>query len=75
MNEVNYAETLILPYLQRKHQELTNQVLVLEVNLMVEQEKVKRLNEQIKILSEQNSVKEMPTKKKKTENVLDGDTY
>ena len=75
MNEVNYAETIILPYLQRKHQELTNQVLVLEVNLMVEQEKVKRLSEQIKILSSQQAVKDPPSKKKKTENVLDGETY
>lgn len=75
MNEVNYAETIILPYLQRKHQELTNQVLVLEVNLMVEQEKVKRLSEQIKILSGQPGIKETPSKKKKTESVMDGETY
>lgn len=75
MNEVNYAETIILPYLQRKHQELTNQVLVLEVNLMVEQEKVKRLSEQIQLLSAQANIKETPSKKKKTESVMDGETY
>ena len=75
MNEVNYAETIILPYLQRKHQELTNQVLVLEVNLMVEQEKVKRLSEQIQLLSAQVNIKETPSKKKKTESVMDGETY
>jgi hypothetical protein len=72
MNEVNYNEIIVVPHLQRKHQELTNQVLILEVNLMIEQAKNKALNEKIKQLE---AVKEPPSKKKKTENVLDGETY
>lgn len=39
MNEVNYAETVIIPALQKRAQELLNTNLVLEVSLLVEQEK------------------------------------
>jgi len=72
MSEVNYNETLVVPYLQRKYQELTNQVLILEVNLQIEQAKNKALNEKIKQLE---ATKDSPSKKKKTENVMDGETY
>jgi hypothetical protein len=72
MSEVNYNETIVLPYLQRKFQELTNQVLILEVNLQIEQAKNKALNEKIQQLE---TVKESPSKKKKTENIMDGETY
>ena len=72
MSEVNYNETIVVPHLQRKYQELTNQVLILEVNLQVEQAKNKALNEKIQQLE---TVKESSSKKKKTENVMDGDTY
>ena len=79
MNEVNYNEMIVLPHLQRKYQELTNQVLILEINLMIEQDKVKKLSEQIQLLTAQltaqNSSKDSSSKKKKTENVLDGETY
>lgn len=79
MNEVNYNEIIVLPHLQRKYQELTNQVLILEINLMIEQDKVKKLSEQIQLLTAQltgqNTSKESSSKKKKTESVMDGETY
>lgn len=37
MSEVNYSESVIIPTLQKKVQELQNSNLVLEVNLLVEQ--------------------------------------
>lgn len=75
MSEVNYNESVVLPHLQRKYQELVNQVLILEINLQIEQARNKALTEQIKVLSEQNTIKETPSKKKKTENIMDGETY
>lgn len=47
MSEVNYNETIVIPYLQKKFQELVNNALVLEVNLMVEQNKHKDLSEKL----------------------------
>jgi len=35
----NYNESVIIPFLQRKVQEITNQNLVLEVNILVERQK------------------------------------
>jgi uncharacterized protein (DUF3084 family) len=37
MSEVNYSESVIIPTLQKKVQDLQNSNLVLEVNLLVEQ--------------------------------------
>jgi seryl-tRNA synthetase len=39
MNQVNYQETVIIPALQKKIQDLNNANLVLEVSLLVEQAK------------------------------------
>ena len=39
MNEPNYNETVVIPLLQKKFQELTNANLVLEANLLVDKEK------------------------------------
>ena len=36
---INYNETVVIPFLQKKFQELTNQNLVLEVNLLIERQK------------------------------------
>jgi chromosome segregation ATPase len=41
MQQVNYQETIVIPTLQKKLQELQSTNLVLEVSLMVEQAKVK----------------------------------
>lgn len=43
MNSVNYNETLVIPILQKKVQELQNANLALEVSLIVEQTKNKDL--------------------------------
>ena len=43
MNDVNYAESIIIPALQKRAQELLNNNLVLEISLLVEQEKNKNI--------------------------------
>jgi uncharacterized protein YlxW (UPF0749 family) len=72
MSEVNYNETVVIPVLQKKYQELMNSNLVLEVNLMVEQTKNRDL--QAKLDSLQAKVDSF-SKKKKKEEALDGQTY
>lgn len=72
MSEVNYNETVVIPVLQKKYQELMNSNLVLEVNLMVEQTKNRDL--QAKIDTLQSKVDGF-SKKKKKEEALDGQTY
>jgi uncharacterized protein YlxW (UPF0749 family) len=72
MSEVNYNETVVIPVLQKKYQELMNSNLVLEVNLMVEQTKNRDL--QTKIDALQGKVDNFSKKKKKEES-LDGQTY
>lgn len=73
MKEVNYNETVIIPLLQRKYQELMNSNLVLEANLLVEQTKNKELMEKNQALEAKlgGSVK----KKKSGEPELDGSTF
>ena len=48
MNEVNYAEKVIIPALQKRAQELLNTNLVLEVSLLVEQEKNRNMDAVLK---------------------------
>lgn len=48
MNEVNYAEKIIIPALQKRAQELLNNNLVLEVSLLVEQEKNRSMDAVLK---------------------------
>jgi hypothetical protein len=72
MSEVNYNETVVIPVLQKKYQELMNSNLVLEVNLMVEQTKNRDL--QVKFDTLQTKVDSF-SKKKKKEEALDGQTY
>lgn len=56
MQQVNYQETIVIPTLQKKLQELQSTNLVLEVTLMVEQAKLKDFqNYHQKIVSEQDS--------------------
>lgn len=74
MSEVNYNETVVIPVLQKKYQDLMNSNLVLEVNLMVEQTKTRDL--QAKIDTLQDKVDSMSKKNlKKKEEQLDGQTY
>lgn len=72
MSEVNYGETVVIPVLQKKYQELVNSNLVLEVSLLVEQAKNRDL--QTKVDALQNKVDSF-SKKKKKEDALDGQTY
>jgi hypothetical protein len=69
MKEVNYNETVIIPLLQKKYQELVNSNLVLEASLLVEQAKNRDLMEQLQILEAKTN------KKKKSDSNLDGDTF
>jgi len=72
MSETNYNETVVIPVLQRKYQELINNNLFLEVNLMVEQAKNKDL-----LVKIQNLEQKLETKKskKKEEVTFDANTY
>ncbi len=70
MKEVNYNETVIIPLLQKKYQDLINSNLVLEANLLVEQAK----NRDLTIKLEQLELK-VGKKKKGTESGIDGDTF
>jgi len=72
MSEVNYSETVVIPVLQKKYQDLMNSNLVLEVSLLVEQAKNRDL--QTKVDALQNKVDSF-SKKKKKEDALDGQTY
>jgi len=45
MQNINYQETIVIPALQKKLQEMTNANLVLEISLMVEQTKNKDLQQ------------------------------
>lgn len=44
MNQVNYQESIVIPTLQKKLQELQTSNLVLEVSLLVEQAKIKDID-------------------------------
>ena len=74
MSEVNYNETVVIPVLQKKYQELMNSNLVLEVNLMVEQTKNRDIQQKLEnALSKLESLSKKNGKKK--EESLDGQTY
>lgn len=47
MSEPNYNETIVVPLLQKKWQDLMNQNLILEVNLLIEQSKVQKLTKDL----------------------------
>lgn len=47
MSEPNYNETIVVPLLQKKWQDLINQNLILEVNLLIEQAKVQKLTKDL----------------------------
>lgn len=71
MSEVNYNETVVIPLLQKKFQELINSNLILEVSLLVEQAKNKNLQNRVDALEKKLD----STKKRKKEDGLDGNTY
>lgn len=71
MSEINYNETVVIPLLQKKFQELVNSNLILEVSLLVEQAKNKNLQNRVDTLEKKLDL----TKKRKKEDGLDGNTY
>ena len=74
MSEPNYNETVVLPLLQKKVQDMSNQILFLEANMLVQQARCKWLEERVAELQSktESSAKRM---KKKEEVQLDGETY
>lgn len=73
MSEPNYNETVVIPLLQNKFRDLTQQNLVLEANLLVERERTAFLSQQIAEL--QTKVESVSKKKKRDEPQMDGQTY
>lgn len=73
MSEPNYNETVVIPLLQNKFRELTNQNLILEANLLVERERTAHLSTQIQVL--QAKIDSLSKKRKKDEPQIDGQTF
>jgi hypothetical protein len=74
MSEVNYNETVVIPVLQKKYQDLMNSNLVLEINLLVEQTKNRDLQQ--KLDNAMTKIETLGKKNgKKKEEGLDGSTY
>ena len=77
MEEVNYNETIILPFLERKCRDLLGNNLVLEAKLLAEMEKNKNLQGKIDLL--QTKIESIKKSKKKTDGAtaeaIDGETY
>ena len=73
-DEINYNETVVIPFLQKKFQELTNQNLVLEVNLLIERQKNAQLEKDLEEAVSKLG-KEDKQKKKGEAQVLDASTY
>ena len=71
---INYNETVVIPFLQKKFQELTNQNLVLEVNLLIERQKNEKLEKDLEEAVSKLG-KEDKKKKKAEAQVLDASTY
>lgn len=62
--DINYNETVILPYFQRKYQELIGANLSLEISYLMEKTKSEKLQEQVNELTKKL---ETHSKKKKKE--------
>jgi len=77
MDEVNYNETVILPYLEKKCRDLLGNNLVLEAKLLAEMERTKALQAKVDLLG--SKIDTMKRSKKKTDGAtaeaLDGETY
>jgi hypothetical protein len=73
MGEPNYNETVVIPLLQNKFKDLTNQNLVLEANLLIERERNAFLHKQIEEL--QSKIESQSKRKKRDDVQLDGQAY
>jgi cell division protein FtsL len=75
MANVNYSETVIVPLLQKKCQDLMNINLVLEANFLVEQRKCFDLQTKIAELEAKLAKQEKKQSIKKNAPVIDGESY
>lgn len=66
--DINYNETVILPYFQRKYQELISVNLSLEISYLMEKTKSEKLQEQVNELTKKL---ESHSKKKKKEDSVE----
>jgi hypothetical protein len=73
MSEPNYNETVVIPLLQKKFRELTDQNLILEANLLVERERSVWLSKELQSL--QSRLDTVSKRKKKDEPQIDGETF
>ena len=74
MSEPNYNETVVIPLLQRKFQELISQNLMLEANLLVERERNAWLSGQLQ--SMESRLDTVSKRKRKEEpQQIDGQTF
>lgn len=73
MKEVNYNETALIPFLQKKCQELLISNLILEANVNLLSSKVSDLQTEIQELFKKNE--SLSKRKKKDDLTLDGQSY
>ena len=72
MSEVNYNETVIIPFLQKKTQDLLNANMVLEAHVLVEQAKYKVLEDKLKDVENTFNIKfsDVEESKKQLQQIL-----
>mgnify|MGYP003349202454 CR=1 FL=1 len=76
MDEVNYNETVILPFLEKKSKDLLGVNLVLEARLLAEMEKSRILQGRVDLLqSKLDSMKKRKKTDGATAEALDGEIY
>lgn len=73
MSEPNYNETVVIPLLQNKYRQLTQENLVLEANLLIERERNSYLSSQLTEL--QGKIESSSKRKKKEDTTLDGEVF
>lgn len=73
MKEVNYNEKALIPFLQKKCQDLLTSNLILEANVSMLSVKVNDLQSEIEELTRKNE--SLSKRKKKDDPVLDGQSY
>jgi methionine salvage enolase-phosphatase E1 len=72
MMDINYNETVVLPYFQRKYQELLSANVSLEISYLMEKTKSEKLQETVNELTKKL---EAQTKKKKKEESTNDETF
>jgi|LakMenE18May11ns_1017448.scaffolds.fasta_scaffold9890993_2 hypothetical protein len=70
--DINYNETVVLPYFQRKYQELLSANVSLEISYLMEKTKSEKLQETVNELTKKL---EAQTKKKKKEESTNDETF